>query len=50
MDNKTKIEEKIIYANIGIPESLNWKIKEEAMRRKTTKETTIILILQERMK
>lgn len=45
--NNNKLQEKIVFSNIGFPESLNWKIKEEAMKRKTTKEATIILLLQE---
>lgn len=44
-------EDKIMVgANIQIPEDLNWRIKEEAMRRKTTKEQAIILLLGEVLK
>jgi len=45
MHNKTK--QRFLGANISIPEELNWKLKEEAMRLKTTREATIILLLQE---
>lgn len=45
--NNSEQQDKKIYSNVGLPENLNWKIKEEAMRRKTTKEQTIILLLSE---
>jgi len=46
MDNLNKY----VTDNIKIPEDLNWKLREEAARRKTTKEAVIILLLQEALK
>jgi len=41
-DNKTPI-------NMEIPSELNWKLKEEAAKRKVTKKDLVILILQENL-
>jgi len=46
MDNQNK-EPEYVTDNIRIPTDLNWKLREEAARRKTNKEQTIVLILQE---
>jgi len=43
-------QETLIGANIQIPENLNWKLKEAAAKRKTTKEAVILLLLQEALK
>lgn len=43
-------EEETIGANIQIPENLNWRLKEEAAKRKTTKEAVILLLLDEALK
>ena len=46
MDNQNQ-ETKYVTDNIKIPVDLNWKLREEAARRKTNKEQTIVLLLQE---